>query len=294
MANLKEISRKIKSVKNTQKTTRAMKLVSTAKLRRTEQLAKQSQAYAVKINSILSDIAYKINKYRDGGLDNRLFNRIDNPKTIDIIFITADKGLRGGFNLQTIKAVNNMLVKYKKQNSKVRLRAIGRKGIDYFNFKEIELLDSKIGLSSSPDYEIAASTIKDAIDDFGKGITDGVILVHNGFKNMLTQELRTRELLPVQVDSSDVIDSDSIIEIEPEDDETVLEQLVQKYIEFNLYYALIDSLAAEHSARMQAMDAATTNAKERANELTLQYNKVRQEAITTELIEIISGVESLK
>jgi len=294
MANLKEISRKIKSVKNTQKTTRAMKLVSTAKLRRTEQLAKQSQAYATKINTVLSDIAYKINKYRDGGIDNRLFNKIDNPKTIDIIFITADKGLCGGFNLQTIKTVNNLLVKYKKQDTKVRLRAIGRKGVDYFTFKEIELLDSKVGLSSSPNYELAALSVKDAIDDFSNDVTDGVILIHNGFKNMLTQELRIRELLPVQIDSSNTVDNDSMVEIEPEDDETVLEQLVQKYIEFNLYYALIDSLAAEHSARMQAMDAATTNAKERANELTLQYNKVRQEAITTELIEIISGVESLK
>jgi F-type H+-transporting ATPase subunit gamma len=294
MASLKEISRKIKSVKNTQKTTRAMKLVSTAKLRRTEQLAKNSQSYADKINDVLSDIAYKINKYQDGGLDNKFFNVIENPKVIDIVFITADKGLCGGFNLQTIKSVNRLLAEYKKKNIKVRLRAIGRKGIDYFNFKEIELLDSKIGLSSSPDYTKAADAIEEAIEDFTNGATDGVILIHNGFKNMLTQEIRMRNLLPVQIDTEDVVDSDSMIEIEPEEDESVLNQLVQKYIEFNVYYALIDSLAAEHSARMQAMDAATTNAKERANELTLEYNKARQEAITTELIEIISGVESLK
>jgi F-type H+-transporting ATPase subunit gamma len=111
---------------------------------------------------------------------------------------------------------------------------------------------------------------------------------------MLTQELRVNNLMPIDTSVCDTIESNSLMDIEPEEDEAVLESLINKYIEFSLYYALLDSLAAEHSARMQAMDAATNNAKEMASSLTVKYNKARQEAITTELIEIISGVESMK
>jgi F-type H+-transporting ATPase subunit gamma len=111
---------------------------------------------------------------------------------------------------------------------------------------------------------------------------------------MLTQELRVDNLMPIDTSVCGSVETHSLMDIEPEEDETVLESLINKYIEFSLYYALLDSLAAEHSARMQAMDAATNNAKEMANSLTVKYNKARQEAITTELIEIISGVESMK
>jgi F-type H+-transporting ATPase subunit gamma len=294
MANLKEIQRQIKSVKNTQKTTRAMKLVSTAKLRRTEQVANRSREYAGKLNSVLSEIAYKINKYKAGGIDSPYFNQEKKVEKVDIIFITADKGLCGGFNMQTIKSVLKMISEYKEQKIKVRLRAVGRKGIDFFNFQGIELYDSKIGLSSAPTYEAASEFISKATEDFKNGATDKIVLVHNGFVNMLTQEIRVNDLLPIDITRCDAIDSESLMEVEPEDDETVLEQLVEKYIEFNMFYSLIDSLAAEHSSRMQAMDAATNNAKEMVSKLTIQYNKARQEAITTELIEIISGVEAMK
>jgi F-type H+-transporting ATPase subunit gamma len=294
MANLKEIQRQIKSVKNTQKTTRAMKLVSTAKLRRTEQVANRSREYAGKLNSVLSEIAYKINKYKAGGIDSPYFNQEKKVEKVDIIFITADKGLCGGFNMQTIKSVLKMISEYKEQKIKVRLRAVGRKGIDFFNFQGIELYDSKIGLSSAPTYEAASEFISKATEDFKNGATDKIVLVHNGFVNMLTQEIRVNDLLPIDITRCDAIDSESLMEVEPEDDETVLEQLVEKYIEFNMFYSLIDSLAAEHSSRMQAMDATTNNAKEMVSKLTIQYNKARQEAITTELIEIISGVEAMK
>jgi F-type H+-transporting ATPase subunit gamma len=294
MANLKEIQRQIKSVKNTQKTTRAMKLVSTAKLRRTEQVANRSREYANKLNFVLSEIAYKINKYKAGGIDSPFFNQDKEIEKVDIIFITADKGLCGGFNMQTIKKVTKMISEFKEKKIKVRLRAVGRKGIDFFNFQGTELYDSKIGLSSAPTYEAASEFISKATEDFKNGATDKIILVHNGFVNMLTQEIRMNDLLPIDVTRCEAIDSESLMEVEPEDDETVLDQLVEKYIEFNMFYALIDSLAAEHSSRMQAMDAATNNAKEMVNKLTVQYNKARQEAITTELIEIISGVEAMK
>lgn len=294
MANLKEIKRKIKSVQNTQKTTRAMKLVSTAKLKRAEMAAKQSRVYAVKINEVLSEIAYKINQYKNGAVESRFFDKNETPSTVDIIFVTADKGLCGGFNIQTIKAVRNLLAEYASQKVTVRLRAVGRKGMAFFNFQGVELLTSYAGVSSSPSYEKAQEIIKSAIDDFVEGKTDKVILIHNGYKNMISQELKIVDVVPVQ-SPIDTLETSSLMELEPDESgEEILDSLLQKYFEYNMYYALIDSLAAEHSARMQAMENATNNAKERVGILTLAYNKARQESITTELIEIISGVESMK
>lgn len=294
MANLKDISRQIKSVKNTQKTTKAMKLVSSAKLRRTQELSEQAKSYALKINDILSDIANRVGKMKDDEGINRAFVPNETPKTVDIVFVTADKGLCGGFNTATIKAVRNLLEEYSNKGVTVRLRAAGRKGIDYFNFQGVELHDSIVGLTSAPTYENATEFISSVYEDFNNEKTDKVILVYNGFLNMLSQELRTKELLPVSFNNVSVVEDSSMLEIEPDDDEEILNDLTSKYVDFNMYYSLIDSLAAEHSARMQAMDAATKNAKEKVDNLTVEFNKARQAAITTELIEIISGVESMK
>ena len=294
MANLKEIKLQIGSVKNTQKTTKAMKLVSSAKLTRTRQLSDQAKSYAGKINDVLSDIATRVSKVQDEGNIGKAFVGNDNPKTVDIVFVTADKGLCGGFNMATIKTVIRLMDEYSTKGTKVRLRAAGRKGVDYFNFQGVELHQAISDLSSAPEYDRAADFIKDVVEDFNNDVTDKVIVVYNGFLNMLTQEIRVKELLPISLETADVKETSSMLNIEPDDDEEVLNELTGKYIDFNMYYALIDSLAAEHSARMQAMEAATKNAKEKVDSLTVQYNKARQAAITTELIEIISGVESLK
>lgn len=295
MANLKEIKLKIGSVKNTQKTTNAMKLVSSAKLTRTRQLSEQARSYARKINDVLSEIANRVGKIQDGGNTNKAFLQNDNPKTVDIVFVTADKGLCGGFNMATIKTVSKLAAEYNAKGVTVRYRAAGRKGVDFFNFQNVSLEQAVSDLSSAPEYDRAADFIKDVVSDFQNGSTDKVVLVYNGFLNMLTQEIRVRELLPISLEDVEVSETEtSMLEIEPDDDEEVLTELTNKYIDFNMYYSLIDSLAAEHSARMQAMDAATKNAKEKVNSLTVEYNKARQAAITTELIEIISGVESLK
>ena len=294
MANLKDISRQIKSVKNTQKTTKAMKLVSSAKLRRTRELSEQAKSYAIKISDILSEIANRISKVQDDENLSRAFVANDNPKTVDIVFVTADKGLCGGFNMATIKAVRQLILDYNTKGTTVRLRVTGRKGIDYFNFQDIELTQEKLGLSAAPTYEKAVDFISEVYQDFNNGVTDKVILVYNGFLNMLSQELKMKDLLPISFDSVSLKETSSMLEIEPDDDNQVLEELTGKYVDFNMYYSLIDSLAAEHSARMQAMDSATKNAKEKVDSLTVEFNKARQAAITTELIEIISGVEALK
>ena len=294
MANLKEIKLQIGSVKNTQKTTKAMKLVSSAKLTRTRQLSEQAKSYAIKINEVLSQIAHRVSNVQDDGMHSRAFLQNENPKTVDIVFVTADKGLCGGFNMATIKAVTNMMNKYKSNGTNVRLRVAGRKGVDYFTFQGEELTQKISDLSSAPDYNRACDFISEVVNDFQNGVTDKVILIYNGFLNMLTQELKINEILPISLANVESKDETSMLDIEPDDDEEVLNELTEKYIQFNMYYSLIDSLAAEHSARMQAMEAATKNAKEKVDSLTVEYNKARQAAITTELIEIISGVEALK
>ena len=295
MANLKEIKRKIGSVKNTAKTTNAMKLVSSAKLKRTEELAKRSRVYAEKLTGLLNEIAQKMQQSNADGIDNVYFKDAQNPKMVDIVFITADKGLCGGFNSQTIKRVNKLIAEYKAQNVKVRLRAVGRKGIDYFKFNNYELNNEIVGLSAAPDFKQAAEFISEVAESYVNGETDKIIMVHNGYVNMITQEIREDQVLPVDTSKLKLnAVSTSELEVEPDDDDTLLDALVKRYIEYIMYYSLIDSLAAEHSARMQAMDAATSNAKKMVKELTVKYNKARQEAITTELIEIISGVESMK
>ena len=297
MANLKDIQRKIKSVSSTQKTTRAMKLVSTAKLRRAEDLAKRSRLYAQKMNQVLAEIAGRIECSKVGGLeDNRFFQSIDNPKMIDIIFVTADKGLCGGFNIQTLKATKKLISEFQEKKVKIRLRGIGKKGIEYFKYNEVELYDEVVGLSSKPEKSKSDEFIKTSIEDFVDGKTDAIYIVYNGYKNMITQELHVNKILPIDSSAYDCKEAQnkSALEIEAQDEEHMLNSLVDTYAKYNMYYTLIDSVAAEHSARMQAMDTATNNAKEMVKSLNVQFNKARQAAITTELIEIISGVESMK
>ncbi|TQR61383.1 ATP synthase F1 subunit gamma [Campylobacter troglodytis] len=295
MASLKEIKRKIKSVNNTQKTTKAMKLVSTAKLNRAKEAATRSKFYAQKIVEVLGDISLNINKISPDDKRFELFEQRKELRQIDIIFITADKGLCGGFNIKTIKTVMEMLKQYKEQGVNVRLRAIGKVGIDFLRFQRIEPLQSYFNLSSSPDYEKACEVINPAVKDYLEGVTDSVFIVHNGYKNMISQELKVDHLIPVdpiQI-QDEQMQSNSALDMEPQDDE-LMNELVKTYFEYSMYFALIDSLAAEHSSRMQAMDSATNNAKEMVAKLSLAYNKARQESITTELTEIVSGVESMK
>ena len=266
MANLKDIKLQIKSVRNTEKTTKAMKLVSNVKLKNTKEAAMRSRAYAVKINEVLGEISARVKNYvgNNSGNDEklRIFDTTREVKVVDLLFITADKGLCGGFNINTIKKIKALIEELKAKKIKVRLRAVG------------------------------------AVKDFNEGKTDEVILVHNGYLNMITQEMRVNTLVPIgePAINEDALKTSTLeVEVEsPEDEETLMLNLIQSYLSYSMYYALIDSLAAEHCSRMNAMENATNNAKERVSQLNLAYNKARQGSITTELIEIISGVESMK
>nr|WP_314440961.1 ATP synthase F1 subunit gamma [uncultured Campylobacter sp.] len=302
MANLKDIKLQIKSVRNTEKTTKAMKLVSNVKLKNTKEAAMRSRAYAVKINEVLGEISARVKNYvgNNSGNDEklRIFDTTREVKVVDLLFITADKGLCGGFNINTIKKIKALIEELKAKKIKVRLRAVGKKGIEYFDFQGVELLERYIGVSSSPSSEKANEIVQAAVKDFNEGKTDEVILIHNGYLNMITQEMRVNTLVPIgePAISEDALKTSTLeVEVEsPEDEETLMLNLIQSYLSYSMYYALIDSLAAEHCSRMNAMENATNNAKERVSQLNLAYNKARQGSITTELIEIISGVESMK
>jgi len=236
MANLKDIQRQIKSVSSTQKTTRAMKLVSTAKLRRAEELAKRSRLYAEKMNQVIAEIAGRIKCNKVGGIDNRCFEVIENPQMVDIVFVTADKGLCGGFNVQTIKAVNKLIASYKEQNVKVRLRGIGKKGIEYFKYNEIELFDEVTDLSSRPDKVRSDDFISASIEDYKNGKIDAIHMVYNGYKNIITQELHVNKILPIDTEQFECDDiQSSVIEVEAQDEEHMLDSLVNKYVEYNMY-----------------------------------------------------------
>jgi len=296
MANLKEIKRKIASVKGTQKTTRAMKLVSSAKLKRAEEIATRSKVYATKLTELLTEIAQKMSQNNADGIDNVFMKENKNPKKVDIVFVTSDKGLCGGFNHQTIKQANKIMQEYVNAGVEVRLSGVGKKGIAFFKYNKVEMLNQIDDLSSKPDYARSTELIDSLVKDYVAGETDKIILIHNGYVNMIMQKVYTQQLLPVDTSTLELTKSVALseMEVEPDDDDTLLDALVQKYVEYTMYYSLLDSLAAEHSARMQAMDAATNNAGDMVKKLSVKYNKARQEAITTELIEIISGMESLK
>jgi len=292
VGNLKHFTEKIKSVTNTSKITKAMKLVSTVKLKRAEELAKQSKAYEDTITEVLQEIALIIKKYNASSTFGEIFDDSRPINTLDIVFVTSDKGMCGSFNIKTIKAVLDTIKEYEKDKVKIRLKVAGKKGNSYFSYRGYSVVDTIH--SASPDYKQAATFIAESVDDYNKGITDKIILIHNGFKNKLLQEIQRVDMLPFDVSSVQDVEVDSLLDVEPDNPKEILNELVQKYIEFSMYFALIDSLAAEHSARMQAMETATKNAGEVLKTLTTQYNKARQAGVTNELIEIISGVEAMK
>ncbi|MDU7693522.1 MAG: ATP synthase F1 subunit gamma [Helicobacter sp.] len=295
-SNLKEIRKKISSVENTRKTTKAMKLVSTSKLRKAEEMARKSRLYAQKLNDVFDDLISRIESRGFDSINSRYFAKAHRDiKIADIIVITSDKGLCGGFNSATIKEAMRLKDELKSKNIKTRLHAIGKKAISFFNFNNIELLTKEENLSSTPTYNRSAEIMHRVVEDFLNSKTDEVVIIYNGFKNMLSQELHTKTLLPFDLNIKSCKGSDLNLAIEPDDaEEEALEQIAKKYFEFNIYYALLSSLAGEHSARMQAMDSASNNATSLIKTLTIEHNKARQEAITTELVEINAGAEAIK
>ena len=205
MANgLKEIRKKISSVNNTKKTTRAMKLVSTSKLKKAEEMARRARAFADKLNEIFFDMMERVRYIGLTNIDSKFFHDTETQvvKVADIIFVTADKGLCGGFNTTTIKEALRLADEYKKRNIQVRFRCVGKKGNAFFAFNNIKLEGSVVDLSSNPNYERSSDFITAAVNDFLERKTQEVVIVYNGFKNLISQELKVIKILPLVPDVS--------------------------------------------------------------------------------------------
>jgi F-type H+-transporting ATPase subunit gamma len=304
MANLREIRNRIESVENTKQVTRAMKMVAAAKLRRAQERIFQTRPYAYKIGELISHLK--------GELDPTAHPFFQSPEETDavlVVVVTADRGLCGGFNSNVIKTAEDLIeTEYpaKKQEEALYLLCVGEKGHKHFQKRDYRLVGDYQGVFDGLSFGVAQRVIQDAVEGFERGIWGEVTLVYNEFKNTIVQNQITEPLLPIpeerfetpvmeeEADLFDLPENGRAVDylFEP-DARGLLDELVPRYLYYQMWRALLESNAAEQGARMVAMDNATTNAEELIEDLTLEYNRARQNAITMELLDIASGAEAL-
>jgi F-type H+-transporting ATPase subunit gamma len=293
MPNLKDIRNRIQSVKNTQQITRAMKMVSAAKLRRAQMNIQNLRPYAKHILSVINDIA------TTQRIEHPLLGTGQTPKKVLLVVLTSDRGLAGGFN----NNINRYAHKFYRENQgkyeKMDFLFIGRRGADFFKSRSITGVDTILNLAREVSYNLANGIAERLLELYKTGEYDAVFLIYNEFKSAISQIVTTEQLLPVDASSSKLLGAegkvafskDLIFEPSPE---AIIDDLLKKHFAVQVYRAMCESVAAEHGARMAAMENATKNAGEMIRMMTLTYNKLRQASITTELIEITSGAEALK
>ncbi len=291
MANLKEVRNRITSVSSTQQITKAMKMVSAAKLKRATNAIVQMRPYADKLNEILANLS--------GTLEDAAspYTQVREPVRVLIVAVTSNRGLAGAFNMNVIKAANNIVAgKYQQQlrANNVAVVAIGRKAQEYYERRKYAVIGNNNELYNDLNFE-NASLITDAImQGFVNGDYDRVELVYNHFRNAAVQYIVTEQLLPVaKPDKKEALKTAQVDYILEPSQEEIVQELIPKNIKVQLYKAVLDSHASEHGARMTAMDKATENAGDLLKALKLSYNQARQAAITTELTEIVSGAAAL-
>ena len=291
MANLLDIRRRIKSVKNTQQITKAMKMVSAAKLKRAQNRVINARPFADKMNQVLSELAAQTSEdFHHPLLDQR------GDERYLVVLVTADKGLCGAFNTNLIKAAQ-VFVKAN-PDKQIEWVTVGRKGRDFYRRRDASIVNEYIGLTGKGrvEFEEALDVAKDVISRFTEDKSiDKVFLIFAEFKSVLTQRIVTEQLLPISK-TSETPESDAaqkkdyIYEQEPAE---IFSRLLPSLIETQIFRALLESIASEQGARMTAMEAASKNAGELISTLTLNMNRVRQAAITREIIEIVSGASAL-
>ena len=291
MPSLDDLRKRIKSVKSTQKITKAMKMVAAAKLRKAQENAEKGRPYSEKMNNIILNLS---NSITDKENAPKLLVGTDNEKVHLCIVLTADRGLCGGFNTNIVKKAKFFFEKIESEGKSLKVITVGSKGYDqlkriYGNqiIKKISFKDSKV--ANYLDAEIVGKKI---IELFRKNEFDICTIFYNQFKNVITQIPQEQQIIPLK--SSEVKENlvDDNYEFEPEEDE-ILSNLLPKNISTQIFKAMLENSASEQGSRISAMDSATRNAGELVDKLTINYNRSRQAAITTELIEIISGAESL-
>ncbi|HLG95053.1 MAG TPA: ATP synthase F1 subunit gamma [Bryobacteraceae bacterium] len=287
MPSLIDLRRRIRSVKNTQQITKAMKVVSAAKLRRAQERVLAARPYAQIIRRMLVNVAQAAAEHQNGEAIPLLARRPE--KRIHFLVVTGDRGLAGAFNSNVIRVAQKFVQDH--PEAEVQLELIGRKGRDFFRKRHRHVLGEYTTLfQKAPRYQDALDIAKKVIERFEKGETDAVYLVVNNFKSMMSSRLVVTRILPLELpDTQEQIDY--IYEQPPE---ALLESLLPRYIEAQIYRAMLESSAAEHAARMTAMEAASSNAADVIDSLTLKMNRVRQASITREIIEIVSGAAALE
>ncbi len=287
MPSLIDLRRRIRSVKNTQQITKAMKVVSAAKLRRAQDRVLAARPYAQIIRRMLVNVAQAASEHQDGEAIPLLARRPE--KRIQFLVITADRGLAGAFNSNVIRTAQRFIQEH--AGAEVELELIGRKGRDFFRKRHRHITGEYTTLfQKAPRYEDALEIARKVIDRFEKAETDAVYLVVNNFKTMMSSRLVVTRILPLELPEQ----QEQIDYIYEEPPERLLESLLPRYIEAQIYRAMLESAAAEHAARMTAMEAASSNAADVIDALTLKMNRVRQASITREIIEIVSGAAALE
>jgi len=287
MPSLIDLRRRIRSVKNTQQITKAMKVVSAAKLRRAQDRVLAARPYAQIIRRMLANVAQAAAEHQDGEAIPLLARRPE--KRIQFLVITADRGLAGAFNSNVIRTAQRFIQEH--ADAEVELELIGRKGRDFFRRRHGHITGEYATLfQKAPRYEDALEIARKVIDRFEKAETDSVYLVVNNFKTMMSSRLVVTRILPLELPEK----QEQIDYIYEEPPERLLESLLPRYIEAQIYRAMLESAAAEHAARMTAMEAASSNAADVIDSLTLKMNRVRQASITREIIEIVSGAAALE
>ena len=288
MSSLKDIRKRIDSVKRTQKTTSAMKMVSAAKLRRAEDHIREATPYAQKLKSIVSSLSTRFEGEEQDSSFGSLFRNSSGNRT-GVILVTSDRGLCGGFNSNLSKALLQQLNDEGVECAEFAI--FGRKGNDFFKRTPHKILVNHAG--TPPDQHL--SLVREVVDEFTKRFEsdelDQVLLAYNHFVSVISQVPMIEQLLPIKPIETESVDEREVL-FEPSPEE-ILQTLLKKYVQNQVYVSWLDTIAGEHAARMTSMDAATKNAGEIIDKLQLHYNRTRQAAITGELIEIISGAESL-
>lgn len=288
---LKEVRNRIQSVKSTQQITKAMKMVSAAKLRRAQDAIIQMRPYAQKLQEMLGNIVSNA----DGNMNMAL--AVERPvQKVLVIVITSDRGLCGGYNSNLIKLAKQLIKeKYPDQAAKgnTELLPLGKKGYEHFSKNKFKVIDRYWNIFADLSFENIAATAKFAMNSFAKGEVDAVELVYSEFKNAATQKFVAEQFLPVKKTERKKGATKADFIFEP-DKNILIEELMPKILNTQLYKAMLDAHASEHGARMTAMDKATDNAEELLKSLKISYNRARQAAITTELTEIVSGAAALQ
>jgi F-type H+-transporting ATPase subunit gamma len=292
MPSLKAIRRRIVSVKSTGKITRAMKLVAAAKLRKAQERLLQMRPYALRVGDMIAELA------RDGDPQAHALLAVRPPKKTMILILTSDRGLAGAFNSNVNKAAWAWIREHQSQREHVDLRVVGKKGRDFFRSRKVAIGRVYTDVLQNVTLERAAGIGRDIVAAYVDGGYDEVLLFYNVFRSAISQAAKKERLLPIRAEAGDVADDvlpppSAETLFEPSKPE-VLDALLPMHINVQVYRALLDSVASEMGARMTAMDAATKNASELLNRITIKYNRTRQAIITTELMEITGGAEALK